>query len=302
MPSARWSSSRRRGRTCRASSRRAASWSATRTRARRCWPRWPTTAPTTTRRATGPGWRTCAGAAPASCRSRLGTSLPLADVEDALLAAIRFRAYPEVPAVLERLRAGGARLAVVSQLGRLAARRPRAHRRCAPLVDAVVISAELGAAKPDPAIFRAALERLGGHGRRGDPRRRQRRGRRRRRARGGPGGGARRPRRRAGARRRARRGVPRRPAHDVGHTGRLVLCIRARMSTAPSSIPPPSFDVAPELPEGVERRPPPGARAGSRGRRGPRSSPPSPARSSGRSSSASSAPPRARASPTPARR
>jgi putative hydrolase of the HAD superfamily len=29
------------------------------------------------------------------------------------------------------------------------------------LVDAVVISAELGAAKPDPAIFRAALERLG---------------------------------------------------------------------------------------------------------------------------------------------
>jgi uncharacterized protein len=29
------------------------------------------------------------------------------------------------------------------------------------------------------------------------------------------------------------------------------------MSTAPSSIPPPSFDVAPELPEGVERPPPP---------------------------------------------
>jgi uncharacterized protein len=31
------------------------------------------------------------------------------------------------------------------------------------------------------------------------------------------------------------------------------------MSTAPSSIPPPSFDVAPELPEGVERPPPPQA-------------------------------------------
>jgi membrane protease YdiL (CAAX protease family) len=31
------------------------------------------------------------------------------------------------------------------------------------------------------------------------------------------------------------------------------------MSTAPSSIPPPSLDVAPELPEGVERRPPPEA-------------------------------------------
>ena len=32
---------------------------------------------------------------------------------------------------------------------------------CAALVDAVVISAELGVAKPDPAIFRAALDRLG---------------------------------------------------------------------------------------------------------------------------------------------
>jgi putative hydrolase of the HAD superfamily len=90
----------------------------------------------------------------------LGTSLPLADVEDALLAAVRFRAYPEVPAVLERLRAGGARLAVVSNWDvslhdvlELTALRGR--------VDAVVISAEVGVAKPDPAIFRTALERLG---------------------------------------------------------------------------------------------------------------------------------------------
>jgi len=93
-------------------------------------------------------------------RESLGTSLPLADVEDALLAAIRFRPFPEVPAALERLRTGGARLAVVSNwdvslhdvLERTGLRR---------LVDAVVISAEVGAAKPDPAIFRAALERLG---------------------------------------------------------------------------------------------------------------------------------------------
>ena len=92
----------------------------------------------------------------------LATSLPLADVEEALLAAIRFRAYPEVPAVLERLRAGGARLAVVSNwdvslhdvLERTALR---------PLLAADVTAAELGAAKPDPAIFRAALERLGAH-------------------------------------------------------------------------------------------------------------------------------------------
>jgi putative hydrolase of the HAD superfamily len=93
-------------------------------------------------------------------QERLGTSLPLADVEEALLAAVRFRAYPEVPAVLARLRAGGARLAVVSNWDvSLHDVLERTHLRA--LVDAVVISAELGAAKPDPAIFRAALERLG---------------------------------------------------------------------------------------------------------------------------------------------
>ena len=90
----------------------------------------------------------------------LGTSLPLADVEDALLAAIRFRPYPEVPAALERLRAGGARLAVVSNWD-VSLHDVLERTGLRGLVDAVVISAELGAAKPDPAIFRAALERLG---------------------------------------------------------------------------------------------------------------------------------------------
>jgi putative hydrolase of the HAD superfamily len=93
-------------------------------------------------------------------QERLRTSLPLDDVLEALLAAIRFRPYPEVPGTLARLRADGARLAVVSNwdvslhdvLERTGLRR---------LVDAVVISAELGVAKPDPAIFRLALERLG---------------------------------------------------------------------------------------------------------------------------------------------
>ena len=202
-------------------------------------------------------------------QERWAPSLPLADVEDALLAAMRFRAYPEVPAVLARLRAGGARLAVVSQLGRLAARRPRAHRAARRCVDAVVISAELGAAKPDPAIFRAALERAG-------------RPRRARRCTSATASSTTSP---ARARRASRRcsspaTAPQAPAgvrvvasldgllDDVGHTGRLVLCIRARMSTAPSSIPPPSFDVAPELPDGVERRRRPEPRAGSRGWRG----------------------------------
>jgi putative hydrolase of the HAD superfamily len=93
-------------------------------------------------------------------QEQLRTALPLADVEEALLGAVRFRPYPEVPHVLASLRERGARLAVVSNwdvslhdvLERTALR---------PLVDTVVISAEQGVAKPDPAIFRIALERLG---------------------------------------------------------------------------------------------------------------------------------------------
>jgi putative hydrolase of the HAD superfamily len=65
-----------------------------------------------------------------------------------------------VPAALERLRAGGARLAVVSNWD-VSLHDVLERTRLRGLVDAVVISAELGAAKPDPAIFRAALERLG---------------------------------------------------------------------------------------------------------------------------------------------
>ena len=90
----------------------------------------------------------------------LQTPLPLEDVLDALLAAIRFRAYPEVPAALERLRAGGARLAVVSNWD-VSLHDVLERTGLRGLVDAVVISAELGVAKPDPAIFRAALDRLG---------------------------------------------------------------------------------------------------------------------------------------------
>jgi putative hydrolase of the HAD superfamily len=93
-------------------------------------------------------------------QEQLQTALPLDDVLDALLGAIRFRAYPEVPDVLARLRAGGARLAVVSNWD-ISLHDVLERTGLRPLVDAVVISAELGVAKPDPAIFRAALDRLG---------------------------------------------------------------------------------------------------------------------------------------------
>ena len=93
-------------------------------------------------------------------QGHLGTALPLDGVQDALLAAIRFRAYPEVPAALAHLRAAGARLAVVSNWD-VSLHDVLERTQLRALVDAVVISAELGAAKPDPAIFRAALDRLG---------------------------------------------------------------------------------------------------------------------------------------------
>jgi putative hydrolase of the HAD superfamily len=93
-------------------------------------------------------------------QQHLDTALPLGDVQDALLAAIRFHAYPEVPAALGRLRAAGARLAVVSNWD-VSLHDVLERTQLRALVDAVVIYAELGAAKPDPAIFRAALDRLG---------------------------------------------------------------------------------------------------------------------------------------------
>jgi putative hydrolase of the HAD superfamily len=101
--------------------------------------------------------RRCAGIV----QAELGTALPVGDVEDAMLAAIRFRPYPEVPAVLAALRDRGAKIVVVSNWDvslHDVLERTDLRRR----VDAVVTSAEFGAAKPDPAIFARALELAGG--------------------------------------------------------------------------------------------------------------------------------------------
>jgi putative hydrolase of the HAD superfamily len=94
-------------------------------------------------------------------RAELGTDLGVEQVEAAMLAAIRFRPYPEVPGVLAALRDRGCALVVVSNwdvslhdvLERTGLRE---------LVDAVVTSAEFGAAKPEAAIFAHALTLAGG--------------------------------------------------------------------------------------------------------------------------------------------
>jgi putative hydrolase of the HAD superfamily len=87
--------------------------------------------------------------------------LPADELQAALLASLRFRPYPEVPGVLHALRAAGAKLVVVSNWD-VSLHGVLAGTGLRPLLDAVVTSAELGAAKPDPAIFAAALRAAGG--------------------------------------------------------------------------------------------------------------------------------------------
>ena len=78
----------------------------------------------------------------------------------ALLEALRFRAYPEVPRTLEALRRRGIRLVVVSNWDHSLHERLQ-ETGLADLVDGALASAEVGSAKPDRAIFAAALELAG---------------------------------------------------------------------------------------------------------------------------------------------
>jgi putative hydrolase of the HAD superfamily len=93
-------------------------------------------------------------------RGELGIALPVEDVEEAMLAAIRFRPYPEVPGVLEELGARGVRRIVVSNWD-VSLHDVLERTRLRAQVDAVVTSAQFGAAKPDPAIFAHALALAG---------------------------------------------------------------------------------------------------------------------------------------------
>ncbi|WP_205696289.1 HAD family hydrolase [Conexibacter sp. SYSU D00693] len=99
------------------------------------------------------------------CTAVLAGALPpaareLGDLRDVLLASLRFAAFPEVPAALDALRAAGLRLVVCSNWDvslhdvlRETGLRER--------LDAVVTSAEVGAAKPDGRTFAAALHAAG---------------------------------------------------------------------------------------------------------------------------------------------
>lgn len=82
------------------------------------------------------------------------------DMVDALLASLSFSVFADVPGALAELQAMGLALVVVSNwdvslteaLERLGVLR---------WLDGVVVSAQVGAAKPDPAVFQRALEVAG---------------------------------------------------------------------------------------------------------------------------------------------
>lgn len=99
------------------------------------------------------------------CTEVLRAALPahartVGDLRGALLGALRFRPFPEVPGVLAQLRDAGVARVVVSNWD-VSLRGVLADTGLAPLLDGAAISAEVGAAKPAPAIFARALELAG---------------------------------------------------------------------------------------------------------------------------------------------
>jgi putative hydrolase of the HAD superfamily len=98
-------------------------------------------------------------------RGALPTSEPLARLQnasltEALLASLRFSAFPDARGALAAARERAERVIVVSNwdvsLGEVLARIG-----LAPLLDGIVTSAEAGARKPSPSIFRQALALAG---------------------------------------------------------------------------------------------------------------------------------------------
>jgi putative hydrolase of the HAD superfamily len=85
---------------------------------------------------------------------------PVAQLTAALLDALAFSAYPDSAAALRALRADGWILVVVSNWDASLHER-LAETGLAQLVDGAVASAELGAAKPDGAMFARGLELAG---------------------------------------------------------------------------------------------------------------------------------------------
>ena len=101
----------------------------------------------------------------ARCTEVLRRALPahardVGDLQEALLGALRFRPYAEVPGALAALRERGLRLVVVSNWD-ASLHEVLERAGLDVLVDGAISSAEHGAGKPDPSIFAAGLELAG---------------------------------------------------------------------------------------------------------------------------------------------
>lgn len=84
-------------------------------------------------------------------------ALSVSQLTEALLGALRFRPYPEVPAALAELRDRGHALVVLSNWD-VSLHEQLAATGLAALVDGAVSSAEAGCAKPRPGCYAQALE------------------------------------------------------------------------------------------------------------------------------------------------
>jgi putative hydrolase of the HAD superfamily len=100
-----------------------------------------------------------------ACAEQIRRELELPGLEhavarEAMLAALRFRAFPDAEPALRDLRARGVRLVAASNWD---ASLPDGLESTglAPYLDGAVSSAVVGAAKPDPAVFHAALAHAG---------------------------------------------------------------------------------------------------------------------------------------------
>jgi 2-haloacid dehalogenase len=81
--------------------------------------------------------------------------------EGALERMAQMPAYPDVPAALERLRAGGLQLAVLTQSAVEAAEAVLANAGIRDLFELVLSAPACGAFKPDDLAYKSALERAG---------------------------------------------------------------------------------------------------------------------------------------------
>jgi len=93
-------------------------------------------------------------------RESLGLDVPAGELVATVVDSFRFVPFAEVPGVLDELRARGHALAVVSNWD-VSLHEVLERTGLRPRVDAVVVSAEIGVAKPDPEPFRQALAAVG---------------------------------------------------------------------------------------------------------------------------------------------